>query len=197
MERKILAISFGLVFLGWQLTALADPNTMSPSAGGNDVRIQSLESYTYAYISTQTTLNTLQNAIGQLLPQIDAAVDAGKLRPRGPYVFTYHGATGERDKTFTLDIGVIVKDGTTAPDGIQIIKVGPLHCATLICAGGISQLPQAYGKLYGEIGRRGLQATDVSREVYFYWEDENSQNNLIQIQAELAPAAGAAPAPTD
>ena len=51
-------------------------------------------------------------------------------------------------------------------------------------------LGAAYGKLYGEIARRGLQPTDVSREVYLYWEDQGSDNNVIQIQADLGPSAG-------
>ena len=106
----------------------------------------------------------------------------------GPYVFTYHGASSDPNKQFTLDIGVIVKDGNAKPDGIQLIKVGPLHCATVVYSGPAAQLPQAYGKLYGEIGRRSLQPTDICREVYLYWEGPNSVNNLIQLQADLSPA---------
>jgi hypothetical protein len=52
----------------------------------------------------------------------------------------------------------------------------------------VTQLSAAYGKLYGEIARRGLQPTDVSREVYLYWEGRESDNNLIQIQADLTPS---------
>ena len=91
------------------------------------------------------------------------------------------------NKPFTLDIGVIVKDGNPKPDGIQLNKVGPLHCASVLYTGPIAQIAQAYGKLYGELGRRGLQPTDVSREVYLYWEGPDSVNNVIQVQADLPP----------
>lgn len=190
MRTELLSTLIALLVLGLCLAARADSGLASAPTVA-DVRIQSLKPYTYAFVSTQTTLNKLQDAIGQLMPVLDAAIDAGKLRVMGPAVFTYHGASEDRDKTFTLDIGVIVKDGTVAPDGIQMTTVGPLHCATLIYSGPTSQLGAAYGKLYGEIARRGLQPTDVSREVYLYWEGQESDNNLIQIQADL-PAAGEA-----
>jgi effector-binding domain-containing protein len=191
-HMKLTDISLALVVLvlmfGVEGRADPTPDTR-PSAGTlGDVRIQTLKPYTYAYVSTQTTLNKILDAVDALMPKIDAAIDAGKLRAIGPVVFTYHGATGEPDKTFTLDIGVIVKDGTPKPDGIQMITVGPSSCATVIYAGPVSRIGQAYGKLYGEIGRRGLQPADVSREAYLYWEGRESANNLIQLQAELSPS---------
>ena len=183
-----LALAALVLTLGAVGRADSGPDTR-PSAGtlGN-VRIQTLKPYTYAFVSTQTTLNKVANAVGTLMPTIDAAIDAGKLRTVGPVVLTYHGATGEPDKQFTLDVGVIVKDGTPKPDGIQMTTVGPASCATVIYAGQMSQIGQAYGKLYGEIGRRGLQPTDVCREAYLYWEGLESANNLIQLQAELSPS---------
>jgi predicted transcriptional regulator YdeE len=172
------------------LLAVARADSVSGNAASvADVRIQNLKPYTYAFVSTQTSLNKFQDAIGQLVPRLDAAVDAGKLHVTGPVVFTYHGASEDREKTFTLDIGVIVRDGAVAPDGIQVTTVGPLHCATFICSGPASKLGNAFGTLYGEIGRRGLQPTDICREVYLYWEGRDSDNNLVQLQADLAPSA--------
>ena len=194
MRVELLATLIAMLVLGLFVAVRGDSGlASSPTVA--DVRIQSLKPYTYAFVSTQTTLNKLQDAIAQLMPPLDAAIDAGKLHVVGPVIFTYHGASEDRDKTFTLDIGLIVKDGTVAPAGIQVTTVGPLHCATLICSGPTSRLGPAYGKLYGEIGRRGLEPTDISREVYLYWEGQESDNNLIQIQADLAGAA-VAPAGT-
>ncbi|MGD0140113.1 MAG: GyrI-like domain-containing protein [Tepidisphaeraceae bacterium] len=188
LKHFSLAMMSLVLTLGVESRADSMPVTR-PSAGTlGDVRIQTLKPYTYAFVSTQTTLNKVVSAIDALIPKMDAAIDAGKLRPVGPAVFTYHGATGDPNKEFTLDVGIIVKDGTPRPDGFQMITVGSSSCATVIYAGPVSQIGQAYGKLYGEIGRRGLQPTDVSREVYLYWEDRESANNLIQLQAELSPS---------
>jgi DNA gyrase inhibitor GyrI len=186
MLTRYLFSAMVLIGMTLQSRTQADPPPAASSV--TDVRVQDLKAYSYAYVSTRTTLNKLQDAIAQLMPQIDAAVDSGALRVMGPMVFTYHGASQDRDKQFTLDIGVIVKDGNAKPDGIQLIKVAPPHCATVVYTGPAAQLPQAYGKLYGEVVRRGLQPTDVCREVYFYWEGPDSINNVIQLQAELSPA---------
>jgi hypothetical protein len=70
--------------------------------------------------------------------------------------------------------------------GVDLVKVPAPHCATLLYTGSVAGLGDAFGKLYGDIGRQGLEATDVCREVYLYWEGRESPNNIIQIQAELA-----------
>jgi len=150
-----LALVVLVLMLGVEGRADSTPATRPSPGTLGDVRIQTLRPYSYAFISTQTTLNKEVDAI---------------------------------DKEFTLDIGVIVKDGTPKPDGFQMITVGSSSCATVIYAGDLSQLGHAWGKLYGEIGRRGLQPTDVCREVFLYWEGRESANNLIQLQAELSPS---------
>src|ERR1700677_2996079 len=131
MRFELLTTLMAMLVLGLFVAARADSGLGSAPTVA-DVRIQSLKPYTYAFVSTQTTINKLQDAIARLMPALEAAIDAGKLPVVGPGVFTYHGASEDRDKTFTLDIGVMVKDGTVAPEGIQVTTVGPLHCATLI-----------------------------------------------------------------
>lgn len=179
---------FALAFLAiiCQSKTHADaPAPASPTV--SDLRMQNLKGYTYAFVSGQTSLAKIQDAIALLMPKVDAAVDSGALRPVGPYVFTYHGASADPNKQFTLDIGVIVKDPAAKPAGIQIAKIAPLYCASVIFTGPPTQLGQAYGKLYGELARRGLQPTDISREFYLYWEGPDSMNNIIQVQADLTP----------
>ncbi|MGD0768497.1 MAG: GyrI-like domain-containing protein [Tepidisphaeraceae bacterium] len=183
-----LALVVLVLALGVEGRGDSTPSTRPSPGTLGDVRIQTLRPYSYAFVSTQTNFNKLRDTIDAQMPKLDAAIDAGKLRPMGPVVFTYHGATVDPNKEFTLDIGVIVEDGRPKPDGFQMITVGSSSCATVIYAGDISQLGQAWGKLYGEIGRRGLQPTNVCREVYLYWEGRESANNLIQLQAELSPS---------
>ena len=190
--KALPAYSIAALFV--LLTALSArgdaPPTGQAASSIGDVRIQNLKGYTYAYVSTQTTLNKIQDAISLLMPKMDAAIDSGALWPIGPVVFTYHGVTGQQGKPFTLDIGIIIKDKGTKPDGFTIEQVAPEQCATLLYTGLMAQIGQAYGKLFGELGKRGLQATDVTREVYLYWEGMDSENNIVQIQAALPNALG-------
>ena len=198
MKLSLISLALAALVLALGTVGRADLGPDTRPSGGTlgNVRIQTLRPYTYAFVSTQTTLNKVADAVGALMPTIDAAIDAGKLRPTGPTVLTYHGSSEDPNKEFTLDVGVIVKDGTPKPEGIEIVTVGPSVCATVIYAGPMDQIGQAYGKLYGEqaygklraeIGRRRLRPTDISREVYLFWEGRESANNIIQVQAELSP----------
>jgi effector-binding domain-containing protein len=190
----LLVIIVLVLAAGYTVLSAADnpenPATTKPSLDSSpsttDMRVQSLKGYTYAFVSTDTTLNTLQDAIGVLIPKLESAMDAGQLRVEGPAVFTYHSATMDRDKKFTLDVGIIVKDGSTAPPGFTIAVVPAATNATVLYTGNVQGMPPAYGKLYGEMARQGLQPTDVSREVYLYWEGTESPNNVVQLRAELA-----------
>jgi effector-binding domain-containing protein len=180
-----LAVCFGSSATFADSGATSRPADDEPVMG--DVRVQTLKGYTYAFVSTRTTLRKLLEAIDSLMPAIDSAINAGQLRPEGPMVFAYHGATGDPDQEFTLDIGIAVKGGGKPVAGIEVIQIPARKCATLLYTGSALQLPNAYGKLFGGIGQMGLKATDVCREVYLYWEDRGSVNNIVLLEADLAP----------
>jgi effector-binding domain-containing protein len=185
----VLALAAGSIVL-WAADKPQSPATTKPpvdsSPSTSEMRVQSLKGYTYAFVSAETTLTTLHDTIDQLIPKLDAAMGAGQLRVQGPAIFTYHGATMDPRKRFTLDVGIIVKDGSTAPPGFTLAVVPAATNATLLYTGNMQGLPPAYGKLYGEITRQGLQPTDISREVYLYWEGVDSPNNVVQLRAELS-----------
>jgi effector-binding domain-containing protein len=185
---KALRLVSLAVLLGVVLFAVmgdAAPATQ-PDFSIGDVKVQTLKGYSYAYMSTQTTLNKIKDAVAELIPKLDAAIDSGALRPEGPVIFTFHGVTGQPDKPFTLDVGIVIKDKGTKPDGFTVVNVGAEQCATVLYTGPIENIGPAYGKLFGQIAQKGLQASDVTREVYLYWEGDQSENNIVQVQAVLS-----------
>jgi predicted transcriptional regulator YdeE len=186
MKALTLILIAGL--LGTML--LASMGRAAPGGAQNftigDMRVQTLKGYTYTYLSKQTTLKKIKETVGELMPKLVGAIDSGRIHPAGPVIFTYHGVTGQQDKPFTLDIGIMNKEGATNPDGFTTDKVAAEQCATVIYSGTVDNIGQAYGKLFGQLGQKGLQATDVTREVYLYWEDDNSENNIMQVQAVLS-----------
>jgi effector-binding domain-containing protein len=175
-----------MLFCQARLSAQGAPATQ-PAFSIGDVQVQDLKGYSYAFISSQANLEHLIEIINTLIPQLNGAIDAGTLHARGPGVFTYHGASMDRQKWFTLDIGIMVVDGSQAPAGFGVRQVPNLHCATVLYTGSTEHLPAAYEKLFSEVGKRGLEPTDVTREVYLYWEGRESPNNVIQLQVDLAP----------
>jgi predicted transcriptional regulator YdeE len=188
-SKSIRWVLLALALAWTDIAQAADPPaaTQPAEASMSDVRVQSFKPYTYVFVSTETTLNSLQSAINVLIPKVDAAIESGQLRPSGPVIFTYHGASEDRNKKFMLEVGAMVKDGTAPPAGFRVITVPATQCATTLYSGPVQGMQAAFGKVYGEIARRGLQPSDVFREAYLYWEDPDSANNVVQIRVELAP----------
>jgi effector-binding domain-containing protein len=145
-----------------------------------EVDVQTVAPFTYASVHTRTTLAKLQDTLHVLMPKIQAAVAKGAVHPSGAMVFTYNGATGDPNQEFDLRIGFFVDRAVTAGSSIDSSDEPAMKCATLIYRGSVTHLKEAFGKLYGEIGARGLVPTAVSREIYLYWEGPDSSNNIIQ-----------------
>jgi predicted transcriptional regulator YdeE len=169
------------------MTVRGDAAPAAPSNSTvSDMRVQTLKGFTYTYLSQKTSLKKIKETISEMMPKLVGAIEAGKIHPTGPVIFTYHGVTGEQDKPFTLDIGIMNKEGATNPDGFKTDKVGAEQCATVLYTGPVDGVGQAYGKLFSDLGQKGLQATDVTREAYLFWEDDGSENNIVQVRAVLS-----------
>ena len=102
------------------------------------------------------------------------------------YVYSGTGAPGAQDQPFQLDIGVPVKPDAQIPPQFIVIDVPASQCATVLFTG--TDFSQAYVKIYGYVKQHGLHIINISREVYLYWEDRQSNNNVVQLQVQLEPA---------
>ena len=184
-SRWLLVSVAGLLVLGQGLLG-AGPATRpaaEPEYRIGEVDIQRISAFTYASVHARTTMARLQQTIGVLMPRMTAAVEKGTVHPSGAMVFTYKGATGEMEQEFELQVGMFVDRPVAAGSGVESSEEPGLKCATLIYRGSLAHLKEAFGKLYEEIGTRGLTPLPISREVYLYWEGPDSPNNIIQLQA--------------
>lgn len=183
------SLAFVLLFVTLGQCAMAAAPATRPSADPEyrvgEVDVQTVSAFTYASVHARTTLARLQETLGVLMPKIQGAVAQGAVHPSGAMVFTYNGATGEADQEFDLRIGFFVDRAVAAGSGIDSSDEPAMQCATLVYRGSVAHLKEAFGKLYGEIGARGLTPTAITREVYLYWEGPNSPNNIIQLQAQI------------
>ena len=72
-----------------------------------------------------------------------------------------------------------------AVEGFKIVKLDAFKCATILFTGPLSQIKDAYCKLFDCLGAAGLKFKGGFREVYLYWEGPESLNNVVQIQAAI------------
>jgi hypothetical protein len=153
--------------------------TLSPA------RTSTMKSTTFLYVSMETTNADLGSVVTALMMQFDDSMKSGLFLPTGGPVFEYHQSMGDQNKPFTLRVGYPVADGTKAFGGFQVGKLTPKKAATAIFVGRASSLGQAYQKLYTEIAVAGLTPGDVRRERFLFYEDQQSANNIMQIEIEL------------
>jgi effector-binding domain-containing protein len=157
------------------------PNPDLPDFVISDMRVQEFPPARYAYITQQTTLAQIAEAIGPAMEKFGEAIMQHEIQPMGAPVFVYKGATGEMDKPFELQVGFPVSDLTKAQGDMQVRELEKYRCATVLFSGSMQNIPQAYGKLFADIQQAGLQPSGDSREMHLYFESVESPNNIVLI----------------
>lgn len=182
---------FAIAIVGFGLWCAMPASAASPApatqpAGGpefvvSDMRVQTIPGFSFLYQSSRTSLADISATATRTISELQAAIHDGKFRPDGPLVFIYHDMM-DLSQPFMLDVGFMVPEGTSAFGSNKLQKIETFKCATVLFSGPLSHLSDAYGKVMEAVGRSGLRPTGTSREVYLYWENPQSTNNVVQIQ---------------
>ena len=144
------------------------------------VKRQTLKGFTYFYKSNETTFDGIRETVEKLIPDLHKALAEGNVALRGPLVFIYHGVTPDPKVKFTLEIGMIVAEGTKPVGDFKVRDVPEYHCASVLYSGPVKGLGGAFEKLYSEAAPK---VTDEAREMYLYFEGPESPNNVIHVSA--------------
>ena len=136
--------------------------------------------------STRTTLNEIKPAVEELMGPLIEAVQNGDATFMGAPIFIYQGATGQPDVPFDMTIGFPATDADVAVPGYANKPLAPFRCVSFYYTGPMEGLPAAYGKLMPQVFQAGHMPSGVSRELYLFWETEDSPNNIVEIQIGIA-----------
>lgn len=189
MKRSLFAVcALALLYCSGWAPAQDNPPATQPAPGTTGkVERRTLSGYHYIFTKTQTTAPRVTDAIMQLMPQLDAAMRAGTIVPRGPVVFVYRGATMEPDKEFTLEVGVVVADDAQAPDGFESRREPAFDCVAMLYTGPYAGIPQAWMKMMGEMAALEVKPTadNVGRELYLYYDGPQSPNNVTWLAIDV------------
>ena len=145
------------------------------------MRLQTANAFDFFYASKEITMEEIGTAFNELIPQIGAARDAGKVTTAGPVV-AFYLCTGETWQRFTLEVGYPVAVRTQPLDGVKVRKVSALPCASLLYWGGLAHLGKAYEALEAAMKQAGLKMGPDCREWYLHFEHDQSPNNVILLQ---------------
>lgn len=139
----------------------------------------------YLHASTQTTIKQMPQVVQELFRPMVSMLMQGELGPTGPGIFVYSGCTGDPDVRFDLQMGFCVPNQTPAVIPYQLRRLEGCRAATAYYTGARAGLAAAAHRFYAYLFENAMQPTTEYREVYLYWEDEHSDNNVVEMQAIL------------
>jgi effector-binding domain-containing protein len=174
-------------------TLAADPpaEKKAPAAAGaaeflvGEMQVQNLPEMNYVYGSAETTFEKIGDVVNKYIPMLTKGLVEGQLRSGGCAMFIYKGVTEDMSKPFTLEIGWCVPPEAKAFGELKARKVKAAKCATMLYTGSLANIAKIYEKLMPAVKAAGLTPTGDAREMYLYWENPESANNVIQVVIEV------------
>lgn len=143
------------------------------------MRVQTIPACEYFYVSAETGMAGLKQTIDTLMPKLGAAAEAGRVLAGGPIFFRYVECCTD---SFILECGYAVGVGTRPVGEAQVKHLEATRCASVVVIGALRYLGDAYRTLEQGMSEAGLVCADEGREVYAYFENPDSPNNVTIIQ---------------
>ncbi len=133
--------------------------------------------------SLKTTLNKIVDDTNPVIEALYADVEKYGIQPAGPLEFIYHGATGDMDKEFDLEIALPVAQ-EIKPEWSQFSfkNTNEFKCVSEEYKGSLEHIYGTYERIFGELDKGSMKSTDEVREVYQNWVSFSSDENIVEIQ---------------
>lgn len=141
-----------------------------------------VEKTTVLMYTMKSTLATISTDAGEIPNELMTKAAELGLEITGPQIWQYRGVDGNPNATFDLDICVPVANAKGDAGKFKFVDLPEINCISHIHNGPYSQLSDAYNRIFGEMGRKGLIPTGASREVYHVCDFENQENCKTEIQ---------------
>lgn len=141
-----------------------------------------VEAQTVLAYSTKATLKTITTAAGNTPEEIMQKAEELGLEVSGPQVWQYQNCDGKPDSLFDLDICLPVKEAKGDAGKFHFDTLPEVNCIVEMHKGAWGNLSDTYNRILGEISRKGIAPSNMSREVYLVCDFENPENCLTEVQ---------------
>ncbi|HVB02315.1 MAG TPA: GyrI-like domain-containing protein [Chitinophagaceae bacterium] len=132
--------------------------------------------------SEKVNFNSMAKHVRVKARDLYGAAHGAGLEITGPLYWIYHGADGNPDTLFLLDIGLPVTPSENAGPDFIIKRYDSFRCASIVHGGSWAEFPKVYGKLLSEIQLAGLELTGENREIYLNMDFTDEKHNITEIQ---------------
>jgi predicted transcriptional regulator YdeE len=135
--------------------------------------------------SLKASLASLTTDVGDIPNEMMAVATKLGLEITGPQIWQYAGCDGRPNSTFNLDICIPVKEAKGDPGKFKFVTLPEFNCISEIHKGPWSKLSNVYDRIMGELTRKSIPYTGVSREVYINCDFVNQENCVTDVQMEI------------
>lgn len=136
-----------------------------------------------------TTRDAIYGSLAKVLPPAAEIVRKGlgeaKAEPTAGLMLVYHDATPGAAKPFKLDVGFPVVAGARNAGECTVRTMPAGRFASVLFAGPVTALGEAYGQLYREMFKAQLQPAGETRERYLQFDNSNPSSDCV-ILIEVA-----------
>lgn len=120
----------------------------------------------------------------QVIPALMAEAESRGMAVTGPCVFTYEGCDGSPDREFTLTVGFPV-DACRGEGAFACREVPAHECLCTQYRGPMNGIGAAWSAFSPQAAQSGAALQPIGREVYLEWIDQDSADNLLELQIPL------------
>lgn len=120
----------------------------------------------------------------KIIPMLLAEAEYRGMSVTGPCVFTYEGCDGSPDKEFSLKISFPV-DACRGQGAFACVRIPAHQCLSTSYRGSLTGIGPAWSAFTPQAVQSGLALQPVGREIYLEWIDQNSADNLVELQIPL------------
>ena len=148
---------------------------------------------TVLYSAHQVTIKQLGD-FGPLIKELYAEAAKNDAFVSGPLYYIYHGADGNPDTIFTLEVAIPVQ-GNISTSKFAVKHLTPFKAITYRHEGPWEQLPGSYIQIMKYVDENKIPLNEECRELYFNMDFENPENNITEVQVGVFESALKQPLP--
>jgi effector-binding domain-containing protein len=135
--------------------------------------------------SLQSSLSSMMQDVGDIPNELMSKAKELGLEVTGLQLWQYTGSDGQPNTKFTLDICIPVKAAKGDPGKFKFVDLPEFKCISEIHKGPWNLLGNTYQRLMGEMSRKSIPYTGISREIYMVCDFEKPENCVTEVQIEI------------
>lgn len=140
----------------------------------------------YLAIKKNLTLPEMQAFAQDILPKLCSEIEILGLKITGALEFMYFGIDGNPETKFDLIIAFPINRRGTESKLFEYYESEPFQCVHLDYKGSMKGIGEAWGAFVKTVVESGLPPTDQCREVYKNWVDDDSNENVTELQMGIS-----------